>query len=188
MPSFTKKAIKESFLKLLNDRPISQISVRDVVEDCGINRNSFYYHYQDLQALVTEILRENTDRILAEGLREQSVEACLDAAVDFAMNNRRAVMHICNSGSRETYEQELSKICAYASESYWQQRYGDAGISQEDGKALIFLLKCVLYGLTMDWLNDGMHYDIRARYHRICTMLKTIPEQYMGDRLLELEK
>ena len=66
MPSFTKKAIKESFLKLLNERPISQITVRDVVEDCGINRNSFYYHYQDLQALVVEILRENTDRILAE--------------------------------------------------------------------------------------------------------------------------
>lgn len=82
MPSFTKKAIKESFLKLLNERPISQITVRDVVEDCGINRNSFYYHYQDLQALVVEILQENTDRILAEGLREQSVEACLDAAVD----------------------------------------------------------------------------------------------------------
>lgn len=175
MPSFTKKAIKESFLKLLNERPISQITVRDVVEDCGINRNSFYYHYQDLQALVVEILRENTDRILAEGLREQSVEACLDAAVDFAVKNRRAVLHICNSGSRETYERELSRICDYASQSYMEQRFRSAPIDPEDQQALVFLLKCVLYGLTMDWLNDAMRYDIRARYHRICTMLKEIP-------------
>ena len=44
MPNFTKQAIKDSFLKLLNQQPLSKISVRSIVEDCGINRNSFYYH------------------------------------------------------------------------------------------------------------------------------------------------
>ena len=122
-----------------------------------------------------EILQENTDRILAEGLREQSVEACLDAAVDFAVKNRRAVLHICNSGSRETYERELSRTGDYASLSYMEQRFRGAPIDPEDQQALVFLLKCVLYGLIMDWLNDSMRYDIRARYHRICTMLKEIP-------------
>ena len=52
MASFTKNAIKQSFIKLLNERPLSKISVRDIVEDCGINRNSFYYHYQDIPALL----------------------------------------------------------------------------------------------------------------------------------------
>ena len=52
MSAYTKQAIKASFLKLLNERPLSQITVKSIVEDCGINRNSFYYHYQDLQALV----------------------------------------------------------------------------------------------------------------------------------------
>ena len=55
MPNFTRKAIKESFLKLLSQRPLSQITVKDIVEDCGINRNSFYYHFADLPALVEEI-------------------------------------------------------------------------------------------------------------------------------------
>ena len=47
MANFTQKAIKESFIKLLNEKPISKISVKDIVEDCGINRNSFYYHYAE---------------------------------------------------------------------------------------------------------------------------------------------
>lgn len=46
MPNFTKKEIKRSFIKLLNEQPLNQISVRDIVEDCGINRNSFYYHFR----------------------------------------------------------------------------------------------------------------------------------------------
>ena len=55
MANFTRKAIKEAFLKLLNQRPLSQITVKDIVEDCGINRNSFYYHFEDLPALVEEL-------------------------------------------------------------------------------------------------------------------------------------
>jgi len=38
---FTKKAIKDTFIELLNERPLSQITVKDIVEKCGINRNSF---------------------------------------------------------------------------------------------------------------------------------------------------
>ena len=48
MPNHTKRAIKETFISLLNDRPLNRITVKDIVETCGINRNSFYYHYEDL--------------------------------------------------------------------------------------------------------------------------------------------
>ena len=41
MPNFTKQAIKAAFLKLLNEQPLNKISVRSIVEECGINRNSF---------------------------------------------------------------------------------------------------------------------------------------------------
>ena len=56
MPNFTRNAIKASFLKLLSQRPLNQITVKDIVEDCGVNRNSFYYHFEDLPALLEEIV------------------------------------------------------------------------------------------------------------------------------------
>ena len=40
MSAYTKQAIKNSFLKLLNDRPLNQVTVKAIVEDCGINRNT----------------------------------------------------------------------------------------------------------------------------------------------------
>ena len=54
MPNFTKNAIKASFMKLLNEKPLNKISVKNIVEDCGINRNSFYYHFQDIPSLIVE--------------------------------------------------------------------------------------------------------------------------------------
>ena len=53
MPNFTQKAIKESFIKLLNDKPLHQITVKDIVEDCGVNRNTFYYHFTDIPTPVS---------------------------------------------------------------------------------------------------------------------------------------
>ena len=45
MAQTTKKRIMEGFLQLLEQRPLDKISVVDVADHCGINRNTFYYYY-----------------------------------------------------------------------------------------------------------------------------------------------
>ena len=64
MPNFTKRAIKEAFVALLDERPLNKITVKDVVEACGINRNSFYYHFQDLPALLEEIIAQRVQELI----------------------------------------------------------------------------------------------------------------------------
>ena len=63
MPSFTRRAIMESFLKLLDARPLNKITIKDIVEECGINRNTFYYHFQDIPDLIEAIAKEESDLI-----------------------------------------------------------------------------------------------------------------------------
>ena len=55
MPPFTKKAIIESFLHLAERKPPDKITVRDIVDDCGVNRNTFYYYFQDIYAVLEEL-------------------------------------------------------------------------------------------------------------------------------------
>ena len=81
MASFTQAAIKEAFLKLLNQRPLNQITIKDIVEDCGINRNSFYYHFEDLPALVEELVAEQVQALLQKHPTVSSVEECADAVI-----------------------------------------------------------------------------------------------------------
>ena len=40
MAQFTKKAIVEAFLKLLNEKPLDKITVKEIVDNCGINPNT----------------------------------------------------------------------------------------------------------------------------------------------------
>ena len=64
MPNFTKRAIKDAFLRQLAERPLGQITVKDIVEECGINRNSFYYHYEGIPSLLEEIIAEELKKLI----------------------------------------------------------------------------------------------------------------------------
>ena len=172
MASFTRKAIIALFLKLLNQRPLNQITIKDIVEDCGINRNSFYYHFEDLPDLVETVIQEEADRIIAEHAAVSSLEECLDIALDFALNNKKAVLHLHNSSSHDTYELFLSRICAHVLEEYVDTVLPDLPVQPEDKKLLIHFYKCECVGQITDWLNAGMKYDIKGQFHRLCRLFE----------------
>ena len=64
MAQTTKNAIRKGFLDLLEQRPLDKISVVDIADHCGVNRNTFYYYYCDIYALVREVLETELDRVL----------------------------------------------------------------------------------------------------------------------------
>ena len=63
MAQTTKNAIRKGFLDLLEQRPLDKISVVDIADHCGVNRNTFYYYYGDIFALVRGVLETELDRV-----------------------------------------------------------------------------------------------------------------------------
>ena len=37
----TRDTLKGSLLRLLEERPLREITVKDIVQNCGVNRNTF---------------------------------------------------------------------------------------------------------------------------------------------------
>ena len=177
MANLTEKAIKASALKLLNDKPMNQITVKDIVEDCGINRNSFYYHFRDLPSLIEEMVTEQAENIISEYPSINSLEECLDAAISFAMNNRKAAMHIYNSVSRDIYEQYLWRVCEYVVTTYINSIFGEYDISDFDKEVIINFYKCACFGQILDWQRSGMKSDIKKQFMRMCEIKKGVIEE-----------
>ena len=50
-----KAAIAESFNSLVRQRGIDKVTVKAVIEDCGISRQTFYYHFQDIMDVVERV-------------------------------------------------------------------------------------------------------------------------------------
>ncbi len=55
---YTRKVLKDAFLKLLKDKPVNKITVKSVCELADINRATFYSHYSDCFDLLENIEQE----------------------------------------------------------------------------------------------------------------------------------
>lgn len=177
MPGFTKQAIRNSFIKLLNERPVSQIKIKDIVEDCGINRNSFYYHYQDLPSMIEEIILEEAEAMVRQHPSVDSIEECLDLAVSFALENRRAALHLYNSSNRNVFEQYLWRVCEHVVETYINTFFAKYPMREDDKRIIIRQYKWECFGAVLDWLDGGMKDDIQKDFYRLCQLKKGMLEE-----------
>ena len=160
MPNFTKKEIKRSFIKLLNEQPLNQISVRDIVEDCGINRNSFYYHFQDKYELLSYI----------------DLDACVDSIFQLSMKNKKALLNIFHSVNRDIYEQYTMRLCETFVTKYVYTVFGQYMINERDRKICIWSIKCELFGILIDCCTNGLREDYIDDIHRLLELSYGIPQ------------
>lgn len=180
MANFTRRAIKETFLALLEERPLGDITVKDIVERCGINRNSFYYHYQDLPTLMEEIVKEEAEDIIRKYPNVTSIVECYDALIEFASHRRRAIMHIYRSISRETFEQYLMQVSEYFVRSYVDTALEQVEIDDADRQTIIDYYKCVGFGLVLEWLNSGMSEEKAKSIRRMFLLKRDLAQDVAG--------
>ena len=181
IPNFMKIAIKGAFIDLLKRKPLNQITVKDIVEECGINRNSFYYHFQDIGTLIEDIVTEETDRIISQYSPLDPIETCIKAAFDFAENYRTAILHIYRCMDRAVFEKYLWRVCENIVSAYVGNEFVSSPVTEEDKEAVICLYKCECFGLLVDWLNRGMQgfsAEETERYLRIHNSMLTDFERH----------
>ena len=64
MAGKTKKMIISSFLELVNsNEQYDKITVTDLVEKCGISRQTFYYHFEDVDKMVSWLFKRQTETV-----------------------------------------------------------------------------------------------------------------------------
>lgn len=176
MANFTKQAIKMTFFQLVDKYPLSKISVKDITEACGINRNSFYYHYQDIPALIEEIVKEGFEAILEKYPDITSLDDLFKDLAFYGISNKRAILHIFNSVKRDAFENYLSNFCEYAVQRYINTAFNNITenngklISKNDEIVIVRFIKCELMGMALEWLNMGMPEEALSDLSRVLTL------------------
>lgn len=180
----TKKAINQAFLEILEKKPLDKITVRDITENCGINRNTFYYHYQDIPALLEGLLSQKADEFVLEYPHLNSIDECITAAMEFARSNKRVMMHIFNSGSHSNIS-SLWRICEHVIRKYADTVFADAPLSDSDKELFIRYHKCATFGLIIDWMQHGMDEAYVNDMQRICQLKRGSAELIIENALSE---
>lgn len=180
MANFTSRVIKDSFLRLLYRRPLKEITVRMIVEECGINRNSFYYHFQDIPALLDEIFKDKIDALMKKYPDIQIFEECFTAAIADILGDKKLVRHIYyGAQSKESFERFLLNTCDYLVCSYIDVVSTGMNISENDRNIIVGLYRSECFGFVYEWLLGGMKDDVLSSFHRVCELHSGMMEQVL---------
>ena len=148
MPSFTKKAIMDSFLGLMEKKPLDKITVRDIVDDCGINRNTFYYYFQDIYAVLEEYCDQLIGSLPKEGSILDTVSALCVKTEHFVCEHKRAAKTLAFSLGFEGLDRYFGERFEPLLSTLISQKYGFA-----PSKIFLRFLRHGLIGLGLCMLR-----------------------------------
>lgn len=168
----TRSRIIKAFTQLLDEKPMNKITVKDIVERCDVNRNTFYYHFQDIPSLVREMLEEKADQLIENCYHPGHPIECIRPLVQYGIKNKRAVLHVYCYISREVFLSYLDRLALRLMQEYFSAATEGISVSEEDRDALVLFYKCAVVGLLLDWLDKGLKGDMPALTERLCVLLQ----------------
>lgn len=97
MPVNMKAMIAETFLTLAGLKNVDKITVKDLVEACGISRQTFYYHFQDIIDVVEWLVERNTQTMLERSLAAGDPREAIRIFVADAVEKRDLIQRLLAS-------------------------------------------------------------------------------------------
>ncbi|MGN1003298.1 MAG: TetR/AcrR family transcriptional regulator [Oscillospiraceae bacterium] len=159
--ALTKQRIYRSFLALLKEKSIHRISIRELCEDAGINRTTFYNHYGSQYDVLNEIadnyLGEIAKTIENADVRDkESVHSRVALILHFIQDNLELSAMLLNNSIDQTFASRLFSLPKI------EEMLDEALAGIRDEKAKAATVSFAIYGsykVLQDWINDPERAD-----------------------------
>lgn len=153
----TKQIIQQSFRALLNARPLDRITVRDIVDACGLTRNTFYYYYEDIYDLLDDYLDTRMQEALEAMPPDSKWSAVLMRMLSSIFETPQMGRHIFLSRKRDTMRLYLHRVISAAVDRYIDSNVVGLCCAGDDRRLICATCTHALYGLLEEWLTgpDG---------------------------------
>ena len=100
--SETKLLMAETLKRLIKERPFAKITVQDIVNECYINRNTFYYHFENNYDLLYFAYEQE--------VKNHEANATVPQALDFVVEYIDKNIRLCQCAYESLGETQLRSI------------------------------------------------------------------------------
>lgn len=152
---YTKMVIKDGLLKLLKEKPIQRITVREICELAKINRATFYRHYQDAYDLLEQIENELFEEMSAMvSTNSDEVSSLTRETFQIIEKNIELCKVLFSENGDKMFLRRMMDISREKGIAKWRKQYPNATKSQ-----LEYLYTFISSGSTAvieQWVRTGM--------------------------------
>lgn len=166
MSDLTKQALIASFKKLLETEPFDKITISDITNDCGLSRQTFYYHFRDIFDMIRWIYNsESLNEIGGRG-GYGTWQDKIRELFDYTLNNKSLILGTFNSKCRNDLvgyymDVNIRKISDIV------EMKSDGDIAEKDKKFIASVYAYAFVGIMVDWISDGMKESSEEMVDRV---------------------
>lgn len=97
----TKKALAAALKEMMTRKPLSKITISDIVSTVGLNRKTFYYHFADVTALLQWVLEQEAVEVVKGFDLIHNFEEATLFVMDYVERNQHIICCAYDSIGRE---------------------------------------------------------------------------------------
>ena len=155
----TRLLLKTALTELMQEKPFSQITIKDICKQADLNRTTFYLHYADQQALLSEV-EDEVQRKTLEYLRNikpaSDAPGLIEAFLCYIRENADLFrILLCDTGS----EDFRSRFIQHTLESL-RVNIPVSCAPEEEPYVLCFLMQGSIQ-IIIEWVRRGFGMETR---------------------------
>ena len=181
-----KEIIAEAARKLILEKKVKKLTVKDIVEECQITRQAFYYHFEGIPDMIQWSIKRGTRRLLEACKEQGGAEAALKYLFVFAINAIPEVRKGIESNYGKELEQTLMQGTYELFESIVEEENLYQNYSRQELKLILRYHSYALWyfpGLDTGGYEESGYdrtrslfdYDGKECYRRCLSVLKNAP-------------
>ena len=173
MPNAMKYALAQSLKKLLSTRKLDKITVKDIAEDCGVNRQTFYYYFRDIYDLLEWNFCDATERLIRSGLDHGDWRSGVKAVTEYLQENRTLVWNAYHSISHDSVSEFLKRtLRPHILSAVREEAKGlDWEPCQENVDFVADIFTLTAAGIVMEWIGTQRMEGTEERLNELFTAM-----------------
>ncbi|MDD3410165.1 MAG: TetR/AcrR family transcriptional regulator C-terminal domain-containing protein [Eubacteriales bacterium] len=150
----TKREMAAQLKTLMAQKPLNKITIREITDGCGLNRQAFYYHFTDIFDLVKWTYSEEALALMAEHVNFLTWEDGVLQLLNYAEENRAALRCLFHSIQHEQLKRFFYADIHTLLETFINT-IPSSQVAAKDDKAFIAHFYALAFGsLAEDWILD----------------------------------
>lgn len=180
MASTTKESLGAALKQMLTVKPIDKITVKDLVEICGVNRQTFYYHFDDAYDLLEWVFEEDANRVLPSEVVYEHWRDDVMMFFKYLADNSVFALNIYNSNSRIYMLRYFKRRLQECIRSFAIIVSEGKNIDRTDFEFVVEFYANGIVGLISQWLDLGMQLPKEITQDRFLKLLDNSVENMLA--------
>lgn len=170
----TKKAISNSIKEIMKNKPLQKISVAEIVKKCGINRQTFYYHFKDKYDLVDWIYY---NEVVSSIIQDKTFYQWSSVVLEVLKTMKREQYFYTNALSvtgQNAFQEYFFAVTKDLLSEFIDQLFENNKIEKEDKNFIAEFYAHGLVGVVVQWARKGMNEEPEKIVQRLSNFINDI--------------